>query len=71
MTTAQSEIVISDWQGRGSGQYRFFGTYPEGGFWADARLEHDEIWRARIEQTNYLGDVDRLAAVIAGYAESM
>ena len=71
MNAATTEIGIRDWHVLGDWRYRFFGTYPEGGFWADARLEYREGWRATIEETNYQGDRDRLAAFIASYAECM
>jgi hypothetical protein len=56
---------------RGAGLYRFYGSYIQGGFWADARLEYRAAWHVTVESTNYMGAPDRLAGVIGTLAERM
>jgi hypothetical protein len=72
MTVPHNEISIEDWSSLGAGRYRFNGSdLQHGGFYADARLEYREGWRATIEGTNYAGDTDRLAGLLAAFAERM
>ena len=67
----QDGIKIIDWTARGAGLYRFYGSYIQGGFWADARLEYRAAWHVTVQSTNYMGDSDRLSGVIRSLAERM
>jgi hypothetical protein len=72
MTVPTNEIEIRDWSSLSAGRYRFHGSDSQhGGFYADARLEYREGWRATIEGTNYAGDRDRLADSIAAFGGRM